>query len=135
MRKHRAAREELWGLRYLLLEAGPTLTERQRGDVEELLHTHWGTILAQACYCKEAIVILFRSSQTKEEARARRDMIVRRFGDVPELQEVINLIQGNEFEQMIGYLQRREKMRCPVHRARATSLLQTQSATVQSVHH
>jgi hypothetical protein len=97
----KAIRDELWDFRYLLLRANPRLTGQQRHRLEDILRTHQGTVLAQAYYCKEAILALFRESQTKDGARARRDMIVERFGNVPELDKVINLIQGDEFEQPV----------------------------------
>ena len=106
----RTVKKMLWGSRHLLLGAGPVLTERQQGDVENLLQAHRGTVLAQAYDCKEAILALFRTSQTKEEAWTRRDMIVQRFGDVPELREAIDLIQVDEFEQMIGYLRSKDML-------------------------
>jgi len=97
-------RKELWDCRYLLLKAGRKLSDKQRQRLEEMLDAHQETVLPTAYACKEAILALFRESQTKEGARARRDMIVKRFGNVPELDKVINLIQGDEFEQMIIYL-------------------------------
>jgi transposase len=102
--EQKAIRKELWDFRYLLLKASPKLSDKQRDRVEDMLRAHQGTVLAQAYYCKEAILALFRESQTKEGARTRRDMIVERFGNVPELDKVINLIRGDEFEQMIIYL-------------------------------
>jgi len=99
-----AIRRELWDFRYSLLRANPKLTEKQRDRVEDLLHFHQGTALTEAYYCKEAILALFRESRSKEGARVRRDMIVQRFGAVPELAKVINLIRGADFEQMIIYL-------------------------------
>jgi hypothetical protein len=100
-KEQKATRTELWDFRYLLLKANPKLTEKQRHRLDEILRTHQDTVLAKAYYCKEAILALFRESQTKEEARARRDAIVQRFGKVPELQKVINLIRGDEFEQPV----------------------------------
>ena len=100
----KAVRKELWDFRYLLLKASPKLTDKQRDRLEDILCAHQGTVLPEAYYCKEAILALFRESQTKEGARFRRDMIVERFGNVPELDKVINLIRGDEFEQMIIYL-------------------------------
>ena len=94
----------LQNFRYFLLKAGPKLTDKQRDHLEDILRAHQGTVLAEAYYCKEAILALFRESQAKEGARARRDMIVERFGNVPELDKVINLVRGDEFEQMIIYL-------------------------------
>lgn len=102
--EQKAIRTELWDFRYPLLKANPKLTDKQRDRVEDILRTHQGTVLAEAYYCKEAILALFRESQTKEGARTRRDMIVERFGNVPELDKVINLIRGEAFEQMIIYL-------------------------------
>jgi len=103
-KEQKAIRKELWDFRYPLLKANPKLTDKQCDRVEDILRAHQGTVLAEAYYCKEAILALFRESQTKEGARARRDMIVERFGNVPELDKVINLIRGDEFEQMIIYL-------------------------------
>ena len=100
----KAVSKELWDFRYLLLKASPKLTDKQRDRLEDILCAHQGTVLPDAYYCKEAILALFRESQTKEGARFRRDMIVERFGNVPELNKVINLIRGDEFEQMIIYL-------------------------------
>jgi hypothetical protein len=100
----RAIRRELWDFRYALLMAHPKLTDRQREHVEDILRFHQGTALAEAYYCKEAILALFRESQSKECARLRRDMIVQRFGHVSELDKVLNLIRGDAFEQMILYL-------------------------------
>jgi transposase-like protein len=99
-----AIRRELWDFRYSLLRANPRLTEKQRDRVADLLHFHQGTVLAEAYCCKEAILALFRESRTQEGARVRRDMIVQRFGAVPELAKVLNLIRGADFEQMIIYL-------------------------------
>ena len=100
----KAVRKELWDFRYLLLKASPKLTDKQLDRLEDILCAHQDTVLPEAYYCKEAILALFRESQTKEGARFRRDMIVERFGNVTELDKVINLIRGNEFEQMIIYL-------------------------------
>lgn len=47
---------------------------------------------------------LFRESQTKKKARERRDEIIQQYGEVPELEKVINLLRGERFEQMIIYL-------------------------------
>lgn len=99
-----AIKKDLWKYRYLLLKADPKLTDKQRDRVEEILRTHQGTVLSQAYRCKEAFLALFRESQTKKEARAQRDEIIQQFGDVPELEKVINLLQGERFEQMIIYL-------------------------------
>ena len=52
----------------------------------------------------EEALALFRESEDKEDARARRDAILERFGDVPELKKVLNVIRGDNFEQMIVYL-------------------------------
>jgi len=100
----KAVRKELWDFRYLLLKASPKLTDKQCDRLEDILCAHQDTVLPEAYYCKEAILALFRESQTKEGARFRRDMVVERFGNVPELDKVINLIRGDEFEQMIIYL-------------------------------
>jgi transposase-like protein len=102
--QRKAIRRELWDFRYPLLMAHPKLTDKQRERVEDILHFHQGSVLAEAYYCKEAILALFRESQTKESARLRRDMILQRFGRVPELDKVLNLIRGKAFEQMIVYL-------------------------------
>jgi len=80
------------------------LSDRQRQRLEEILATHQGTVLAQAYACKEAILTLFRQSQSKADARARRNAILKRFGNVPELDKVLNVIRGDGFEQMIVYL-------------------------------
>jgi hypothetical protein len=127
----RAAKKRLWDLRHLLLGASPSLTARQQGDVEDLLQAHRGTVLDQAYDCKEAIIALFRASQTKEEARTRRDRIVQRFGDVSELKEAIELIQVDEFEQMIGYLWGKDTVSSAPRTS--TSLLQTRDVPVQTV--
>ena len=103
-KEQKAIRSELWDFRYPLLKASPKLTDKQRDRVEDTLRAHQGTVLAETYYCKEAILALFRESQTKEGARSRRDMIVERFGNVPELDKVINLIRGEAFEHMIVYL-------------------------------
>ncbi len=101
----KAIRKELWEARYLLLKAAPRLSERQRALVEELLHIHQGITLAEAYYCKEAILALFRESHSQEAARARREMILRRFGHVAALQPVLRLLQDAEaFERPIVYL-------------------------------
>jgi transposase len=100
----KATKRELWDYRYLLLQANPNLTDKQRDLLEDIMHTHQNTVLTQAYYCKEAILALFRKSRTKRGARTRRDIILRRFGDVPELEKVLNLLRGDQFEQMIVYL-------------------------------
>lgn len=61
-------------------------------------------MLAEAYRLKEAVLALFRESQTKEAARYRRDMLVERFKNIPELKQVIGLLSGERFEQMIVYL-------------------------------
>lgn len=103
-KEQKAIRKELWDFRYPLLKAHPKLTAKQRDRVEDILRSHRGTVLAEAYYCKEALLALFRESQSKEGARVRRDMIVQRFGKVPELEQAINLLRGEAFEQMIIYL-------------------------------
>ena len=60
--------------------------------------------MPKAYACKEAILTLFRESQDKGDARARRDTIVEQFGDVPELEKALNVIRGDDFEQMVVYL-------------------------------
>jgi len=102
--QQKAIRQELWDFRYALLMANPKLTAKQRQRVEDILRFHQGSVLPEAYCCKEAILALFRESQTKESARLRRDMIVHRFDHVPELAKVLNLIRGEAFEQMIVYL-------------------------------
>jgi len=99
-----AARQELWEYRYLLLTSNHKLSRRQQERVEEILRQHAGTVLAEAYYLKEAVLSLFRVSQTPAAARQRRDQIIARFGHVPELQSVIKLLRGKAFEQMIVYL-------------------------------
>lgn len=99
-----AARKELWEYRYVLLTSHHKLSRRQQERVEEILRQHAGTLLAEAYYLKEAILSLFRISQTPAAARQRRDQIMARFGHVPELQSVIKLLRGKAFEQMIVYL-------------------------------
>ena len=99
-----AVRRELWDCRYLLLKANHKLSPRQRQRVKEILDAHPDTLLPEAYACKEAILTLFRASKDKGDARARRDAILERFGDVPELEKVVNVIRGDDFEQMIVYL-------------------------------
>ena len=100
----KAVRKELWDYRYLLLKANHKLSDRQRERLEEILDAHEDTVLPKAYECKEAILALFRESEDKEDAHARRDAILERFGGVPELKKVLNVIRGDDFEQMIVYL-------------------------------
>lgn len=65
---------------------------------------HEDTVLPQAYECKEAILALFRESEDKDAARTRRDAILEQFGGVLELKKMLNVIRGNDFEQMIVYL-------------------------------
>jgi transposase len=100
----KAVRKELWDCRYLLLKASHKLSDRQRKRLKEILATHQDTVIPKAYECKEAILALFRESEDKEDARIRRDEILERFGDVSELKKVLNVIRGDDFEQMIVYL-------------------------------
>jgi transposase len=100
----KAVRKELWDGRYLLLKAQHKLSDPQRQHLEELLDAHQDTVIPRAYRCKEAILALFRESEDKEEARARRDAILEQFAGVPELKKVLNVIRGDDFEQMIVYL-------------------------------
>jgi transposase-like protein len=100
----KAVRKKLWDCRYLLLKAGHKLSDKQRQRLEEVLEVHQETVLPKAYDCKEAILTLFRESQDKHDARARRDTILEQFGNVPELEKVLNVIRGDDFEQMIVYL-------------------------------
>jgi len=100
----KAVRKELWDYRYLLLKANHKLSDQQRQRLEEILETHKDTVIPKACKCKEAILALFRESADKDDARARRDTILEDFDDVPELKKVLNVIRGDDFEQMIVYL-------------------------------
>ncbi len=100
----KAVRKELWDYRYLLLKANHKLSDQQRKRLKEILDAHQDTVIPKACECKEAILALFRESEDKDDARARRDEILDRFGDVPELKKVLNVIRGAAFEQMIVYL-------------------------------
>jgi transposase-like protein len=97
-------RKELWDCRYLLLKAGRKLSDKQRQRLEEMLDAHQETVLPTAYACKEAILALFRESQDKNDARARRNTILDQFGGVPELKKVLNVIRGDDFEHMIVYL-------------------------------
>ncbi|MBN1313802.1 MAG: hypothetical protein JXB30_20535 [Anaerolineae bacterium] len=65
---------------------------------------HRGTVPPTAYRCKELILALFRKSRNKEDARKRRDSIIKLFGDIPELEKVLNVIRGDDFELMIAYL-------------------------------
>jgi transposase-like protein len=100
----KAVRKELWDYRYLLLKANHKLSEKQRKRLQEILDAHQDTVIPKACECKEAILALFRESEDKEESRTRRGDILERFSDVPELKKVLNVIRGDDFEQMIVYL-------------------------------
>jgi transposase len=100
----KAVRKELWDGRYLLLKANHKLSDQQCKRLEEMLNAHQDTVIPKAYECKEAILTLFRESEDKEDARARRDAILERFGGVPELKKVLNVIRGDDFEQMIVYL-------------------------------
>ncbi|MEA3340125.1 MAG: transposase [Chloroflexota bacterium] len=100
----KAVRKRLWKYRYLLLKANHKLSDKQRQRLEEILETHKDTVIPRAYRCKEAILALFRESEDKDEARARRDAILKEFGDVSELKKVLNVIRGDDFEQMIVYL-------------------------------
>jgi hypothetical protein len=100
----KAVRKELWDCRYLLLKAQHKLSDLQRQRLEVILDAHKDTVIPAAHQCKEAILALFRESEDKHDARARRDTILERFGGVPELNKVLNVIRGDDFEQMIVYL-------------------------------
>ena len=100
----KAVRKELWDGRYLLLKANHKLGDQQHKRLEAILDAHQDTVIPKAYECKEAILTLFRESEDKEDARARRDAILERFGGVPELKKILNVIQGDDFEQMIVYL-------------------------------
>ena len=100
----KAIRKELWDYRYLLLKANHKLSDRERKRLEMILDTHKGTVLPEAYQCKEALLALFRESEDKDDARARRGAILERFGGVPELKKVLDVIRGDDFEQMIVYL-------------------------------
>jgi transposase-like protein len=99
-----AVRKELWDCRYVLLKASHKLNDRQRKQLEEMLQAHQGTVLPEAHACKEAILALFRESRDKDDARSRRDAILEQFKDVAGLKKVLNAIRGDDFEQMIVYL-------------------------------
>jgi hypothetical protein len=100
----KAVRKELWDCRYLLLKANHKLSDRQCQRLDEILDAHQDTVLPQAYECKEEILALFRESEDKDDARARRGVILEQFGGVPELKKVLNVIRGDDFEQMIVYL-------------------------------
>jgi hypothetical protein len=100
----KAVRKELWNCRYVLLKANHKLSTQQRKRLEEILDAHQDTVIPKAYECKEAILALFRESEDKDDARARRDAILERFDGVPELKKVLNVIRGDDFEQMIVYL-------------------------------
>ncbi len=97
-------RKELWHYRYLLLKANHKLSDQQRQQLDEILETHIDTVIPKAYKCKEAILTLFRESEDKDDARTRRDTILKEFDDVPELKKVLNVIRGDDFERMIVYL-------------------------------
>jgi hypothetical protein len=97
----KAIRQELLDLRSSLLASSPTLSAAQREQVEEVLRQHTGTLLAEAYYCKEAVLALFRVSRTPRAARQRRDQIAHRFGHILELEPIITLLRGKQFENMI----------------------------------
>lgn len=100
----KAIRKELWDCRYLLLKAHHKLSAQQRKQLEELLDTHQESVLPKVHACKEAILELFRESEDKENARSRRDAIIEQFEQVAGLEKVLNVIRGDNFEQMIVYL-------------------------------
>lgn len=100
----KALRQELLDFRYTLLTSAPKLSAAQQERVDEILRQHAGTLLAEAYYCKEAVLTLFRVSRTPAAARQRRDQLVQRFGRIPELKPVITLLSGKPFEDMIVYL-------------------------------
>jgi transposase-like protein len=100
----KAVRKELWDYRYLLLKANHRLSDQQRQRLEGILEAHKDTVIPKAYKCKEAILALFRESEDKDDARVRRDAILEQFSDVPELKKVLNVIRGDDFEQMIVYL-------------------------------
>lgn len=100
----KALQKELWDHRYLLLKARHKLSDEQRRQLKTILKAHQGTMLPKAYGCKETILALFRKSRDKKEARRRREAILNLFGDVPELEKVLNVIRGDDFEQMIVYL-------------------------------
>jgi transposase len=102
--EQKAVRKALWDCRYVLLKANHKLSDQQRQRREEILDAHQDTVLPKAYECKEAILALFRESEDKDDARARRDAILERFDGVPELEKVLNVIRGDDFEQMIVYL-------------------------------
>ncbi len=101
---HKAVRKELWDYRYLLLKANHKLSDKQRAQLEEILEAHKDTVIPKAYQCKEAILALFRESEDKDDARARRDVLLEQFGAVPELSKVLKVIRGDNFEQMFVYL-------------------------------
>lgn len=102
--EQKSVRKELWNCRYLLLKASHELSDPQRKQLKAILDAHEGTVLPQAHACKEAILALFRESKDKNEARSKRDAILEQFEDVVELEKVLNVIRGSDFEQMIVYL-------------------------------
>ena len=100
----KAVRKELWDCRYLLLKASHKLSDQQRKKLKALLDAHKDTVLPEAHACKEAILALFRESKDKDDARSRRNAIVKQYEDVAGLEKVLNVIRGDDFEQMIVYL-------------------------------
>jgi len=100
----KTVRKELWDYRYVLLKADHKLSDPQRKRLEEMLDAHQDTVLPEAYACKEAILALFRASEDKDDARTRREAILKQFDGVPELKKVLNVIRGDDFEQMIVYL-------------------------------
>jgi hypothetical protein len=100
----KANRQELVDLRYTLLTSSHKLNAAQREQVEEILRQHAGTLLAEAYCCKEAVLALFRVSRTPQAACQRRDLIVHRFGRIPELEPIITLLSGKQFENMLVHL-------------------------------
>ena len=100
----KALQKELWDHRYLLLKACHKLNDEQRRQLKAILKAHQGTMLPKAYGCKEAILALFRNSRDKKEARRRREAILNLFGGVPELEKVLNIIRGDDFDLMIVYL-------------------------------
>jgi hypothetical protein len=88
----------------LLLKANHKLSDKQRARLEKILEAHKDTVIPKAYECKEAILALFRDSQDKDDARSQRDALLDQFGGVPELNKVLKVIRGDNFEQMIVYL-------------------------------
>lgn len=88
----------------MLLKANHKLSDQQRQRLEEILEAHKDSVIPKAYKCKEAILTLFRESEDKDDARARRDAILEQFDGVPELKKVLPVIRDDDFEQMIVYL-------------------------------